>query len=217
MDAVLFDMDGVIIDSEDYWPEYEAGHILPAAVEGEAPPVSEVKGINVSEMYDMLAETYEMAVDKAEFLGMYDDAAAEIYREKAGMMDGFADLVAYIRERGVKVGIVTSSPRQWIDIAREEFDFPEVDVFLSAGDIDGPGKPEPDLYEAAADRIGADIERCTAVEDSPNGAASAAAAGAFVIGFNASDDLDAADIMVRGPDELQEELAARIAQGDDDR
>lgn len=214
VDAVLFDMDGVVIDSEDYWPEHERD-FLPGTVEDEPPALDDVKGMNVDEMYGYLAERHEMAVGKDEFLRMYDAAAEEIYRGPATMMDGFADLVGWLREQGLRVGIVTSSPRRWIDIIEEEFDVPPLDIFVSAEDIEAPGKPEPDIYLHAAEEVGADPSRCIAIEDSLNGTRAAARAGMFVIGYAAEERPDA-DVTVADPAALREELAARVVAGDRD-
>jgi len=181
MDAVLFDMDGVIVDTEEFWREREAEVILPAAVAEGDPEQTEIRGVNYRETYDYLAERYEMAIERAAFLDLYESAAAELYDE-TDLMPGFRDLLVTIRDAGVGVAIVSSSPRAWIDRVVERFDL-DVDAAVSTEDVDGPGKPAPDVYLAAAERVGADPAFCVAVEDSPNGVRAATRAGITTVAY----------------------------------
>jgi HAD superfamily hydrolase (TIGR01509 family) len=181
MDAVLFDMDGVIVDTEEFWREREAEVILPAAVVGEPPAQSEIRGINYRETYDYLAERHEMALDREAFLDYYESAAAALY-DSATLMEGFVDLLAALRERGVRVAIVSSSPPDWIDRVVERFGL-DVDATVSTEDVAGPGKPAPDVYLAAAERVSGAPADCVAVEDSPNGVRAATRAGIPTVAY----------------------------------
>lgn len=207
MDAVLFDMDGVIVDTEDFWRARERDVILPAAVAGKPPAQAEIRGINYRETYDYLAERYEMALSRAEFLDRYESAAADLY-EAADLMPGFDDLLADLRERGVRVAIVSSSPRAWIDRVVERFDL-DVDALLSTEDVDGPGKPEPNVYAAAAAAVDTDPADCVAVEDSPNGVRAATRAGITTIAYGGDPEATAlADRTAADPAALREVLVA---------
>lgn len=211
MDAVFFDMDGVLADSEQYWSEREESVIVPQAVADDDPDPSLVTGINYRESYDLLAERYEMALDREAFLDLYEEAAVEIYTEKADLMPGFHDLYAALRERGVALGVVSGAPREWVELVIDHFDVGPFDVVLSTEDIDEPGKPEPHVYEAAAERVGVDPANCVVVEDSANGALAARRAGMYVVAYRESDDHEVgaaehADVLVTGPAELRAEL-----------
>lgn len=213
--AVLFDMDGVIVDSEIYWHETEERRILPAVLgDGEErPDPEETTGMNFREIYDYLAANYETRVEKSEFVALYERTAREIYTEKATLMTGFHDLRADLREGDVTVGVVSSSPPEWISLVTERFDL-AFDAVVSAEDITGPGKPEPAVYDHAADVVGVEPRGCIVVEDSVNGTRAAARAGMTVIGYrgaaNAEIELPAADVVVSGPEELRAELRRRL-------
>ncbi|GAB6860942.1 HAD family hydrolase [Haloplanus litoreus] len=181
MDAVLFDMDGVIVDTEEFWREREAEVILPAAVAEGDPAQAEIRGVNYRETYDYLAERYEMALERDEFLALYESAAADLY-DATDLMPGFRDLLANLRNRGVRVAIVSSSPPDWIDRVVERFDL-DVDATVSTEDVDGPGKPASDVYLAAAERVGVAPADCVAVEDSPNGVRAATQAGIPTVAY----------------------------------
>ena len=208
MDAVLFDMDGVLVNSEEYWQAFESEFVLPIT-EGD-PDRDEFTGMNYREIHDYLAETYGTAVDREEFVSRYDERAETVYGERVALMDGAPELFDDLRARGALVGIVSSSPPDWIGIVTERFGLGPLDLVRSAEDIDDLGKPEPHVYERAATDLGLSPEDCVVVEDSVNGILSATRAGAYCIGYraehNAESDLSRADAVVESPAELREAL-----------
>jgi len=208
--AVLFDMDGVIVDSERYWVELEEEEIYPAVVAEEV-DTEETTGMNFREIYDYLDDNYETTASKEEFVERYEEAAREIYAELVELMDGFRELLVDLREDGRRVALVSSSPHNWIDRMLDRFDLRgDFDEIISAEEIDGQSKPEPDVYEYAAEKVGVDPEEAIAVEDSENGVKSAKAAGLVAVGYrNQSDadlDLSEADAVAESPEELREIL-----------
>ena len=205
--AVLFDMDGVIVNSERYWVELEEEEIYPAVVEGSV-ATEETTGMNFREIYDYLDDRYETTASKEEFVGRYEEAAREIYGEQVEPMDGLRELAADLRDSGREVALVSSSPHDWINRALDRFDLREsFDEVISAEEIDGASKPEPDVYEYAAERVGVAPEECVAVEDSTNGVRAAKAAGMLAVGYrNQSDaelDLSEADAVAESAEELR--------------
>jgi len=214
MDALLFDMDGVVVDSEDYWHPAEREELLPQVLDGELPDLDEITGMPYREIYDYLDANYETRVSKSAFVDLYDETAETVYREKVELLDCFAAVRDATRDAGVPVGLVSSSPPTWMRYVLDRFGL-EFDLVLSNDEIDAPGKPEPDIYEMAADRLGVDPADCVAVEDSRNGSLAAERAGMVVVGFrvehNAETDLSACDVVCAGSEELREELLARLA------
>jgi HAD superfamily hydrolase (TIGR01509 family) len=216
MDAVCFDMDGVIVDSERFWLAHETETIFPQSLSGEYPHTDEVTGMNYREIYDYLVDEYDVTVSRAEFEGIYEDAAADLYGERVALMDGFRDLLDSLRSHGVPVAVVSSSPQEWIGIVRDRFGLDPLDAVVSAEDLDAPGKPEPHVYEHAADRLGVAPADCVAVEDSVNGTESASRAGMTVVGYrdgpNADADLPAADHLADGPAALRAFVADELTE-----
>ena len=201
--VVCFDMDGVLVDSEDYWHPAERERIFPRVLDGDHPDLDEVTGMNYREIYAYLDEEYETTVDEAEFVDLYDEIADEVYGEEVELLTGAAEFVASLREDGIPVGLVSSAPPAWIDTAVERFGL-EFDLIRSAEEFDGPGKPEPGLYEAAIADLGGDP--AVVVEDSEHGVRAGAAAGARVVAYrdehNAESDLSAADEIAEFPEKL---------------
>jgi len=217
MEAVCFDMDGVLVDSEDYWVPYERDELLPRIGLGDL-DIDEITGMNYREIHDYLVETYGVEMDQREFLGWYEETAERIYGEDVTLLPGAHDLVSDLRERDAPVAIVSSSPHDWIDVVRERFGL-DVDAVVSADAIEGPGKPHPAVYEHAADELGVEPARTVAVEDSVHGIESADRAGMHVVGFRhgGSDeshetDRSRAAYVAQSPAELREHLLATIGE-----
>ena len=210
MDAVLFDMDGVLVDSEEYWVELEEETVLPEAVGEGVVDDEEITGMDYTEIYDYLDEHYGEHLDmgREEFEAYYEDAAEELYHEHAELLEGFEALADDLRDRGVRTAVVSSSPLDWIGIVVDRFGIDEhFDAVVSGNEIDGPSKPEPEVYEIGAAEVGVDPSECIAVEDSENGVEAANRAGMTSVGYrteiNQGMDLSTADHVAEGPQELR--------------
>jgi HAD superfamily hydrolase (TIGR01509 family) len=212
MDAVCFDMDGVLVDSEDFWVPREVDELFPELLPDDTVDVEEITGMNYRDIYDYLADEYAVAMDRESFLAWYDDAAESIYGEDVALLSGTEELLDTLRERGVRVALVSSSPTDWIDIVVERFGL-SFDAVVSADAVDVPGKPNPDIYEHAADALGVAPADAIAVEDSGHGITAAGRAGMHVVGFKHGEpdetDRSDADYVADSPTDLREHLLAR--------
>ncbi|AKH98126.1 HAD-superfamily hydrolase [Halanaeroarchaeum sulfurireducens] len=212
--AVVFDMDGVIVDTEQYWVEEEAAILDEALPADHDVDPHDITGINVHEQYEMLSGEYEMQVDREEYFDLFDAKAESVYA-RADLLEGFHDLLDALDERDLPLGVCTSSYPRWIEIVFESNDLQDrFDAVLSAAEEPVPGKPEPDLYERVADELGVEPEEMLVVEDSANGVAAAAAAGAYTIAYaaNAHDGIDhsPADEVIDSAERLRERVLALV-------
>ena len=210
--AVLFDMDGVMVDSERYWHDEQPEHIFPQTLDGEQPELSETTGMYYKEIYDYLDEEYETKISKEEFVDLFDEVAMDIYHNRVDLLDSFFEIREALAAREVPVAIVTSSPASWHEIVIDRFDI-DVDEIITAENLDADGKPAPYIYEKAAEVVGHPPEDCLVIEDSKNGIESAKRAGAVVVAYraehNAETDLSAADIVAEDPEELREAILSQ--------
>jgi HAD superfamily hydrolase (TIGR01509 family) len=212
--AVVFDMDGVLVESESHWTD-EMNDIIEAAYPPEADVTpADLTGVSIYDQYDTFGAEHEMRVDRDAYFALYDDVAASIYRERADVTDGAADLVRDLQQAGLPVGLATSSFPQWVDWVLERMALDGVfDAEVLAPELDEPGKPEPFIYEEAARRLGVAPADCLVVEDSASGIEAAARAGAYVLAYRSPDsdgeqDVSRADEVAEGPAALRERVRA---------
>lgn len=200
--ALIFDMDGVIVDSELHWKSTEGFFLQSLIPDWTSAEQDRIIGLSVHDVYRLLTQEYGVRLSKEQFLEMYQGMAEEIYGEKSSLIPGFCELLAWLKEQGVPVALASSSPMSWIDIVLDRFDLrSSFEVVVSADELEaGRGKPSPAIYLLTAERLGVAPQRCVVIEDSMNGALSAKGAGMFCIGFrngfNEEQDLGAADVIV---------------------
>jgi len=206
-DAICFDMDGVLVQSEAHWVAIQREHILPTVAPDDDIPLSVITGRDYTEVYDDVEAEYDIAVTREEFERLFEEAGREIYGEHATMLDGVDDLLGSLREAGVSLALTTSAPWDWIAVIEERFGLlHHFAAAVSAHDIDGPGKPEPKIYERGAGELGVDPADCWAVEDSTAGARAAVAAGMTTVGFRGdgeATDLSMVDYIADDAEELR--------------
>jgi HAD superfamily hydrolase (TIGR01509 family) len=197
-DAVFFDMDGVVVDSEPHWIEYETEQIFPAIEESVA--INEIMGMNVEDLYEYLDGEYTISIDRSEFLSLYDDVALQVYAA-ADPMPRFDEIIESIE---VPIGLVTSSPTRWIDMVFDRFELHDTfDVVASAEEVEH-GKPAPDVYLRAASELAIEPENCLAIEDSTNGVRAASRADMTVVAYGdpSEEAISTADAVAKNSDEL---------------
>ena len=213
MDAVCFDMDGVLVDSEDYWIPRERADLLPELLPEDDIDIAEITGMNYRDIYEYLAANYKVAASKSDFLSWYDETAESIYGEDVDLLPGARSLLGRLDDRGTAVALVSSSPPHWIETVVSRFDL-SFDEIVSADAVDVPGKPAPDIYEHATDLLGVPPEDAIAVEDSSHGIEAAGRAGMHVVGFRHGDaddtDLSGADVVAPAASDLREHLLAQV-------
>lgn len=180
--AVLWDMDGLLVDTEPIWTVAEVE--LAAALGGTW--TDEIKAAVVGTRLDVSVPTilrwYEVEPTPArvaETAAWLLHRVAELYSDALPARAGVCELFAALREEGVPMALVSSSFRVLVDEVLAH-GYGPFDVTL-AGDEVACGKPDPEPYLTAAARLGTDPANCVVLEDSPSGVASGLAAGCFVL------------------------------------
>jgi len=198
MRAVVFDMDGVIVDSEAQWKALEHDFFRAAVPSWRHEHHAEIVGMGVEDVYHHLVKKFGLKMDKAEFLTRSDDVARKVYVERVEIADGFLELARGLKHRGVGIAIASSSPARWIKLVVDRFSLsPLLDHIVSADDVGGRTKPQPDIYLEAAARLKMPTVECLAIEDSSIGLLAAKRAGlkcaALRTDSNQDQDLSLAD------------------------
>ena len=202
MDAVIFDMDGVIVDSEIHWKTTEGYFLQSLIPTWNINDQDKILGLGVHDLYALLASTYQLQKTKEQFLELYQEMANVIYGQKVSLIEGFTELLSALHANHIPVALASSSPWTWINIMLERFNLrASFQAIVSADELEGEGKPSPAIYLLTAKRLGVSPTRCIAIEDSKNGVLSAKNAGMYCIGFrngfNDEQDLSRADMIIQ--------------------
>jgi HAD superfamily hydrolase (TIGR01509 family) len=205
--AVVFDMDGLLLETEDLWHAAESElfrrHGVDFTREDQLSLIG--TGAEVSSRY------------YAERLGMPIERGPELFEEMIRLMHeqvrrqvdarpGARELVADLRRLGVPLAIASNSPRYLVDDALATAGLADAfDVIVTADDVERP-KPEPDIYRLACERLGVPPADAVALEDSASGVAAAKAAGldCIAVPMFTETDVAAADRVVDSLERLLE-------------
>lgn len=199
-EAVIFDMDGVLLDSEPLHYQAlnevlgRAGHQL-TAHEYEA-----YIGTTLEETWRRLIERFDLPERLEVYAARYDEAVVAILRGPLDPAPGVLALLEALREAGVSVAVASSSKRNWIAATLHSLGVSDYfPIVVSADDV-ACGKPDPEIYLLAARKLGLSPEQCVVIEDSPPGVTAASRAGMRAIAvrtpYTAHLQLPGADLIV---------------------
>ncbi len=207
IEAVVFDLDGVLVDSELAWDavrrelvEEEGGRWSEDATEA-------MQGMSSTEWSRYMRNELELDMDPEAISARVVERLAERYHSELPLLSGATEAVRRMAGRW-PLGLASSSNREVIDLVLDLADI--ADCFastVSSEEVDR-GKPAPDVYLEAATHLDVAPEHCAAIEDSSNGLRSASAAGMAVVAVPnpsyppADDALELADLTLESLDEL---------------
>ena len=178
--AVLWDMDGTLIDSEPFWFEAET-----TLVErfGGTWTTEQARALVGSGLHDgaRVLQDHGVAMPLDDIVHWQSDHVTGRLRQEIPWRPGALALLAAVRDAGVPTALVTMSQRTMAEAVVAAMPFGAFDVVVAGDDVTRP-KPHPEAYLRAAELLGVPIEDCVAVEDSPPGLASAVGSGAATVG-----------------------------------
>ena len=213
--AVVFDLDGVIIDTEAVWEQVRRAYVAGYGRQFLPDSQTRMMGMSTGEWSTHLSHEVGVPRTPEEVASDVLGRMAERYREDLPLIPGSVDAVRRMAAH-FPVALASSSARILIDQVLRTAGLTDVfRVTLSTEEVPR-GKPAPDVYLAAASRLGLSPEVCAAVEDSSNGLRSAAAAGLAVIAVPhgvyppAADALAAASLVIDDLDELTVEAVEKL-------
>jgi HAD superfamily hydrolase (TIGR01509 family) len=214
-EAVIFDLDGVLVDSEQLWNQAKEDLVHAAGGEWRDDAPQAMMGMSSPEWAGYLRDELHVPREVAEINDEVVRRIEQLYRSDLPLLPGAVGAVRALH-RAWPLGVASSSNREIIDLVLElagiQDDFA---VTVSSEEV-ARGKPAPDVYLEVAERLGVGPGRCVAVEDSSNGLRAASAAGMAVIAVPnphyppAADALALAGATVAGVGEVTPELVERV-------
>lgn len=217
IEAVIFDLDGVLIDSERAWATAREQLVRERGGTWRATAVREMMGMSSPEWSRYMRDQLGVPMQPEQIAPEVVRRLQERYRrEGPPLLPGARDAVTTLATRW-PLGVASSANRPVIELVLELTGLRECfEVAVSSEEV-ARGKPAPDVYLEAARRIGVRAAGCAAVEDSTNGLRAAAAAGVLVVAVPNRDfppeqqAMELADVVCNSLQELRPELLERVA------
>lgn len=180
IEAVIFDMDGILIDSEPVWNEARVRMAARLGKDWTHQDHEAVMGVSTKEWVEYMLKRLEPPMSAAEVQEEIGQTMVDLYHEAIPFMPAAVEAVDLVKSH-FRVGLASGSIRRLIDIVTASQELSgKFEVILSADQVER-GKPWPDVYLKTADLMGVNPEHCICIEDSGNGIMAGKAAGMKVI------------------------------------
>jgi HAD superfamily hydrolase (TIGR01509 family) len=178
--AVIFDMDGVLVDSEAVWDDVRKRFTEENDGRWHDGAQRDMMGMSSVEWSRYVRDRLGVDMEPEEISRAVADRVADVYREKLPLLPGAVEAVRSLASDW-PLGVASSSNRHVIDLVLDLAGIADAFEATVSSEEVGAGKPAPDVYLEAANRLGKEAPACVAIEDSTNGIRSAHAAGMGVI------------------------------------
>ena len=215
--AVIFDLDGLLVDSESVWDEVRKQFTEENGGHWREGAQREMMGMSSVEWSRYLRDRLGVQMQPEQISAAVADRLADTYRERLPLLPGAVESVRSLAAEW-PLGIASSSNRHVIDLVLELAGLTDCFAASVSSEEVGAGKPAPDVYLEAARRLGAKPTDCSAIEDSTNGIRSAHAAGMpLVVVPNhdfppAPEALELADVVLDSLEQLTPELVRDLRE-----
>ena len=198
--AVIFDLDGVMVESEDAHIEAEKQTFLKFGLRISSEELHNYTGTTAKVMFTDLIAKYKLMTTFEEINRQKEKLLLKFLRQDAEPTKGVLDLVKKLKKKGVQLAIASSSPKKLVDYVLDKLAVRGFfHVVLTAENVEH-SKPNPEIFLKAAEKLGVKPSQCLVVEDAKLGVAAAKQAGMKCIGYrnphSGNQDLSEADIVI---------------------
>ena len=204
--AVIFDMDGVMIDSEPLWEKTERILLARRSIDYSPEYRDLIVGLNQKDSGRLLRETFSLRETVDEIISERVDILTAIYEEELEVVPSLTTLLNKLRLSKFLLAVASSSPLRVINFVLDMFSLHQYFDAVVSGECTENGKPHPDIYLHTAERLGVNPSECVAIEDSINGVRSATSAGMYCIAIPdkrlSRGEFERADLILESMDEL---------------
>jgi HAD superfamily hydrolase (TIGR01509 family) len=213
--AVIFDMDGVIVDSEPLHKKVERILLEPYGIYPSDEELNSYMGIEAKVLIATYIRKYDMRVTFDDLYSAYKKHLINVFSREIKAIPSAVRLIRGLKRSSLKLAVGSSSHGNLVRFVLNKLNLAEIFDAVVSGDDVWNGKPNPDVFLEAAKRLDCAPEECAVIEDSRNGVAAAKAAGMVCAGYqnpnSAGQDLGLADVVVRTLDDLNDEKLRQLA------
>lgn len=182
--AVIFDMDGVIIDSEPFWEEAEIEIFNKYGVPMTLEMCQDMKGRKIDEVVQLMHDRFQFSsIDTKSLTAEIIAKMQVLISERGTAMPGLIAVLDYLTEKNYKLALASSSKMELISAVTQKLKIEKYFEALHSAEHEPAGKPEPYVYLSTAKALNIIPENCIAIEDSFHGLQSAQKAGMKTIAF----------------------------------
>lgn len=177
IEAVIFDLDGLLIDSEPLWQEAEILIFKQVNLVLTSELCRQTQGLRIDEVVDYWYRQYPWTnLSKLEVEELIVNKVIELIHLKGQPLPGVSQAIAFVKNQNVKIALASSSTSQIIQAALQKLNLTEVFVEIYSAESEMLGKPHPGVYSTTAQKLNVPPQSCLALEDSLNGVLAAKAA-----------------------------------------
>lgn len=185
--AVIFDLDGTIVDSMWIWKEIDIQYLCKRGIELPDGLQKEIEGMSFTETAIYFKETFNLTETIDEIKDEWNAMACDFYRNRIELKDGVKKFIEILKSKNIKIGIGTSNSRELASEVLKKHDIYNCfDTIRTSCEVD-KGKPYPDVFLKVAEDLGVKPEECIVFEDTYAGALAAKRAGMRIVAI--SDEL----------------------------
>ena len=209
INAVIFDMDGVMIDSEPLWEKTERILLARRGIDYSPDYRDKIVGLNQRDSGRLLVGTFDLDETVEDIINERISILTSIYEEELELIPALVPLLEQLAREGYRLAVASSSPFRVVTFVLDMFSLHNHFLTVVSGDSVGNGKPHPDIYLHTAEMLGVAPAECVAIEDSINGLRSAKGAGMYCIAIPdkrlTPDQFKSADVILDSLRELTPE------------
>ncbi|MFS4428696.1 hexitol phosphatase HxpB [Chryseobacterium sp. S90] len=198
--AVIFDMDGVLIDSEKFWTQAELDVFSSYGVQVTEELAAQTKYMTTQEVTEFWYERFPWENrDASDLENKVVSKVIDLIQTQDCTMSGVQEFIRHLKNKEYKIGLATNAPLSVAHVVLEKLQVRDLFDTVHSSEFETHGKPHPAVYLTSAKNLGVSPEYCIAIEDSHSGLKAAKAAGMQTIVFTNDDesiDSDLADFKI---------------------
>ena len=214
--AVIFDMDGLLVDSEPFWAQAELEVFPQYGIDLTLEDCQKMQGVSIREVVRYWYEKRPWQGASVEQVArQITQRVIELILERGRLMPGVVEVLEFFRKKQIPMAVASSSEPHLIKLVLERFDIEKYFEFYHSARAEKHGKPYPDVFLTTAKRLQVQPQQCLVFEDSYNGVLAARRAGMKVVAVpypqNFDDPrFDIADLKLRSLKDWNEDLWQKL-------
>jgi len=215
--AVIFDMDGVIVDSEPLHIEAERKTLAPYGIKLEENELQKYMGRTPKVLLEDIIEKYRLNTTIEEIYPVHKKNLLNLYKNEVELIPGVLELITDLDSEGVALALASSSDKVLILSVLEKFHLSDFFKVIVSGEEVKNVKPSPDIFLKTAQKLGYSPGECAVIEDSSAGVRSARSAGMVCVGFRSphskGQDITEAELVIDDLREIDYQVLKGLVDG----